>query len=72
MNRRAFYTYSTGRPNKVYGPFVDRRHADDYAAARGHSVCDLSCNEINNNRRIRVAAAYGAAGFAAGALAGYP
>lgn len=69
MNRRAFYTFSPGRPNKIYGPFVERRHASDYAAARGHHVCDLSCNDINSNRRIRVTAAYGAAGFVPAALA---
>lgn len=50
MNRRAFYTYRSSNPNKVYGPFIDRRSADTYAAVRGHAVTDLSGNDILRGR----------------------
>jgi hypothetical protein len=53
MNRNAFYVYFAN-PNKVYGPFLDRSTAADYAGKKG-TVTSLTGNDILYGR-IRLTA----------------
>lgn len=48
MNRQAIYVYFRN-PNKVHGPFLDRREADAYAGDRG-TVTLLTGNDILRGR----------------------